>query len=282
MTGGNNGAQAGQSAWRDLRPRLISGAVLVAVAGLCISVGGWLYALLILAGMAGMAVEAARLFGLSVRDWRGGLYVAWALCAGFSAASGHWASFVLFCLLSFVFGGSLWALMCVIVLLGTALLWLRQDGVWPVLFVVGVVVASDSTAYVVGRIVGGPKLAPRISPGKTRSGAVGGLLGAMGVGALVAACSGAGGVAGGLVWGGLLGVAAQMGDLAESAMKRALNVKDSGTLLPGHGGLLDRFDGLAAAAPLAAGLAACAGGAGAFWLAGLHDILGGVFRFLPG
>lgn len=281
MTGGNT-AQAGQSAWRDLRPRLISGIVLVAVASLCIGFGGWLYGLLIIAGMAGMAVEAAGLFGLPVRHWRGGLYVVWAVCAGFSAASGHWASFVLFCLLSFVFGGPLWALMCVIVLAGTALLWLRQGGVWPVVFVVAVVVASDSTAYAVGRMVGGPKLAPRISPGKTRSGAVGGLLGAMGVGALVAACSGAGGVMGGLLWGGLLGLAAQSGDLAESAMKRALNVKDSGTLLPGHGGLLDRFDGLAAAAPLAAGLAACAGGAGAFWLAGLHDILGGILRFLPG
>lgn len=270
------------SAWRDLRPRLMSAAVLVAVAGTCIGLGGLAYDALILGMMGGMAVEAAALFGLSVKSWRGVLYLLWAVCAGLSAATGHWAYFSVFCISSLVFGAPLCAIMCVIILAGTALLWLRQGSFWPVLFVITVVVASDSSAYVAGRIFGGPKLAPRISPGKTRSGAVGGLVGAVATGGIVATLSGLGGVGSALVWGGILGISAQAGDLAESAMKRALGVKDSGKLLPGHGGLLDRFDGLVVAAPVAALVSVCAGASMPFWAAGTRTILRALAGHLPG
>ena len=270
------------SAWRDLRPRLMSAAVLVAVAGTCIGLGGLAYDALILGMMGGMAVEAAALFGLSVKSWRGVLYLLWAVCAGLSAATGHWAYFGIFCISSLVFGAPLCAIMCVIILAGTALLWLRQASFWPVLFVIAVVVASDSSAYVAGRIFGGPKLAPRISPGKTRSGAVGGLVGAVATGGIVATLSGLGGVGSALVWGGILGISAQAGDLAESAMKRALGVKDSGKLLPGHGGLLDRFDGLVVAAPVAALVSVCAGASMPFWAAGARTILRALAGHLPG
>lgn len=270
--------QPSASAWRDLRTRLMSACVLVLVAGLCIGMGGLFYDALILGVMGGMAAEAALLFGLSPRSWRGSVYVLWAIGAGLAAVTGRWDAFPVFCLASIVFGAQLCVVMCVIVLAGTALVWLRLDSVWPVLFVVAVVVASDSTAYLTGRLFGGPKLAPRISPGKTWSGSVGGLVGAVLCGCLIAALSGLGGVATAAVWGGVLGVVAQAGDLAESAMKRALGVKDSGTLLPGHGGLLDRFDGLVVAAPAAALVSLCVAAPAPFWVAGAHA----VFAFLAG
>lgn len=142
-----------------------------------------------------------------------------------------------------------------------ALLWLRAgpgSGPRAVLFVILVVWASDIGAYAVGRLIGGPLLAPGISPGKTWAGAIGGLSAAAAVGfaglhpasALVAAG---------------LGIAAQAGDLMESAMKRGFGVKDSGWLIPGHGGLLDRFDGLLTAAPAAAALALLAGRTALGW-----------------
>ena len=134
-----------------------------------------------------------------------------------------------------------------------ALIVLRRspDGFASVLFVFCVVWASDIGAYVVGRLVGGPKLAPAVSPGKTRSGAIGGLVAAVGVGLLFArGAQGDYGVA--ALAAGSLGVAAQTGDLLESAVKRHFGVKDSGNLIPGHGGLLDRLDAVLTAAPLAA------------------------------
>ena len=128
-------------------------------------------------------------------------------------------------------------------------------GSLSVFWLLAVVWATDIGAYAFGRMIGGPKLAPAVSPNKTWSGAVGGLICA------VLASSGL------LLWGyglqpmiGLataaagLSVISQIGDLFESALKRGYKVKDSGSLIPGHGGVMDRFDGLWAAAPGAAAL----------------------------
>ena len=148
------------------------------------------------------------------------------------------------------------------------LMWLRGDdgaGRANVLFLVLLVWASDIGAYIAGRLIGGPKLAPAISPSKTWAGAVGGLLAAALVGALVAVALG--GVAPGraaLVAAGF-GVASQAGDLLESWIKRRLGVKDSGRLIPGHGGLLDRLDGLLAAAAVAALLGIISGRGHLLW-----------------
>ena len=117
-----------------------------------------------------------------------------------------------------------------------------------ILFLLAVTWATDTGAYLVGRAVGGPKLAPKISPSKTISGAVGGLL--IGVGAAILIWSMTGGTIGAhLLFAAVIGsIGCQIGDLVESGAKRHFKVKDSGRLIPGHGGVLDRVDGLLAAA----------------------------------
>lgn len=112
--------------------------------------------------------------------------------------------------------------------------------------------ATDVGAYVSGRLIGGPRLAPRVSPNKTWAGLVGGMLAAGLAAAGVGVWGGLGPAWGLLPLGAGAAVVAQMGDLAESAMKRHFGVKDSGGLIPGHGGLLDRIDGFLTLAPLTA------------------------------
>lgn len=110
---------------------------------------------------------------------------------------------------------------------------------------------TDALAYFTGRALGHHALAPAVSPNKTREGAVGGLLGALAAGLVLGLT-----VLGFLPFGHvivlafLVAVFGQLGDLTESALKRSVEVKDSGTLLPGHGGVLDRFDALILAAPI--------------------------------
>jgi phosphatidate cytidylyltransferase len=147
-----------------------------------------------------------------------------------------------------------------------ALLWLRAGpaGLANVLFVLLLVWATDIGAYLAGRWLGGPKLAPSISPGKTRSGAVGGIVAAMAVGLAAAWISGV------APWRALavaaaLAVVAEAGDLLESRLKRYFGVKDSGASIPGHGGLLDRLDAVLTTAPAAALLAAMQGGGVELW-----------------
>ena len=136
-----------------------------------------------------------------------------------------------------------------------ALLWLRHQPVLgreTVLWLVICVWATDIAGYFVGSVVGGAKLAPRVSPGKTWSG----LIGAMVVTGLVSACFAAVIGEGGPLMLGMVGaifaIVGQMGDLLESHAKRRAGVKDSGHLIPGHGGLLDRLDGFIAVLVVAA------------------------------
>lgn len=115
---------------------------------------------------------------------------------------------------------------------------------WLVLLLLGTF-ASDTAAYVVGRAWGRHKLAPVVSPNKTREGAIGGLaIGTLANLALIALLGLPLGLGAAIVVGVLMNLAGQLGDLAESALKRGLQAKDAGGLIPGHGGMLDRADSL--------------------------------------
>lgn len=136
-------------------------------------------------------------------------------------------------------------------LAGLALIWMRdapEHGAMNVALVMLCVWATDIGAYFAGRRIGGPKLAPSISPAKTWSGLGGGVVASMIVAGTMHAVFG--GVAVGilLVTGAALAIIAQGGDLLESSIKRRFGVKDSGHILPGHGGILDRVDGVLASA----------------------------------
>lgn len=185
---------------------------------------------------AGMAVAAS---GLCLAAFAGFLVMIWAGHDGMERARG--VSQELFVAIFLIgFGGS--ALLAIAALGSPASL----IG-WLVL----VVCSNDIAAYFTGINLGGPKLSPFISPGKTWSGALGGLT----AGALIGALLGRTLLGAQCFWSGALLAAlvvafAQVGDLAKSYLKRLHNVKDSGKLLPGHGGVLDRVDGILAAGPI--------------------------------
>jgi phosphatidate cytidylyltransferase len=175
-----------------------------------------------LAAAAGAAVPAVFIALLGAAS-------VWGIAAGSAAPAPLWTA-----------AGTLWlGLPCV------ALLWVSQgeEGRFLILWLFAVVWASDVGAYAAGRALGGPRLAPLLSPNKTWSGALGGLLCAGLAGAGAAIIAGAPPVAAIALSVGL-SVAAQLGDLAESLAKRHFGTKDSGALIPGHGGLLDRLDSL--------------------------------------
>lgn len=149
-----------------------------------------------------------------------------------------------------------------------ALLWLASDpaaGRATLLWLFALVWATDTAGYVVGRWVGGPRLAPRWSPKKTWSGALGGLAAAGVVGAITSNILGFSTLSP-VFWVSMgLSVAAQLGDLAESAAKRHFGVKDASGLIPGHGGLLDRLDGMLAAVMVVAILTLVRGASPVMW-----------------
>lgn len=209
--------------------RIVSGLVLATLALALAYLGGVAFNLLLLAAA-----------GLMAYEWR-------RLCAG-GAPSGRtrlqWSAIGLVYI----------AAPCI------ALVWLRAEplGLETIMWLFAVVWATDIGAYFAGLGFGGPRLAPRISPHKTWSGLAGGVVCAAAVGAATAVLLGLPHLPR-LAFlsvlaflSALLALVAQAGDLWESMVKRRFHVKDSGTLIPGHGGLLDRLDGLMAAAPAVA------------------------------
>jgi len=246
---------------KDIAIRAASAGVLAPAAVLAIWGGGVWFSMLVFVAGCMLALEWARMS--EPRDWQSvGLTVAGGVLAPLIAA--HFGlmslSFVLL-----VFGAAVAGLVSHrrggegldaaygVLYLGwpcILLIWMRDlnsaQGLYWTVLVFAVAWAADILAYLVGSALGGPKLWPRFSPNKTWSGFIGGLLAGSIAGAVMAAWLDMGALT--ALWGGVLGLAAALatmgGDLWESALKRRFGVKDAGNLIPGHGGLLDRVDGL--------------------------------------
>jgi phosphatidate cytidylyltransferase len=139
--------------------------------------------------------------------------------------------------------------------IGIAPIALRSDsehGFVALVFLFAIVWTTDIVAYFLGRLIGGPKLMPRVSPKKTWSGAISGLAAAVLAAIVVARMAGLSGLSSIALVAAILSAVAQAGDLFESRLKRKFGAKDSGHLIPGHGGLMDRLDGFVFAAAVAA------------------------------
>ena len=243
--------QVGQ--WVDLKPRLISAAVMLAVGAVEIWLGGLSFLVLITALTAIMIWELARI--TAPEDARMALGLA-ALAALALILDEGWPSIPAYWLfpffgLAFVLTNRLHrvasAVMALAIMVaGHGLFVLRDEsGTAAILWLLGVVIMSDVMGYFAGRILGGPKFWPAVSPKKTWSGTIAGWIGAAAVGAgFVLAGHGNWTL---IVISPFLAFAGQLGDIAESWIKRRTGVKDSSNLIPGHGGVMDRFDALVGA-----------------------------------
>ena len=244
--------------------RVISALVLAALALGATVLGPWTFALLVIVSSTIVAWEWGRLVrgktfdGIAIIEAIGLAALVALLTLGrpdlaLIAAAATAAAIGFVGLSSGTLGWSI-AGLAYAALPASALIWLRSDesyGAIAVLYLFAVAWTTDTASYVAGTLIGGPKLAPRISPRKTWTGFI--------IGALVPALVG---YAFALAIGGTapfrlagvsvaLALACQAGDLLESAVKRRFGAKDMSQLIPGHGGLLDRIDGLLAAAVLA-------------------------------
>ncbi|MBO0740942.1 MAG: phosphatidate cytidylyltransferase [Hyphomicrobiaceae bacterium] len=250
----------------DFALRLASGVAMGAVAAACTLAGALPFAVLVVVVTLVLSWEWGRLVHGRGADLVIAVHVAAAGLAAVLAAAG----FVGLGLLTLAIG----AILALLLSLGTnslfsgfgvfyaglpavALIWLRSDsnlGLTAVTFLILIVVISDTAGFLAGRLLGGPKLWPLVSPNKTWAGVIGALAASSIAGALFSLAVAHGSAMRLATAGALLSVVAQAGDLLESAIKRRFGAKDASSLIPGHGGVMDRVDGLVAAAT-AVGLA---------------------------
>ena len=248
----------------ELNRRIVSAVILAMIAIAALWIGGWLFALFVI-GLAAIGLwEWTGICGAAEPLWlRTGLIATLALGLVLAhIGSLTWAVAVLSGTVAIALSMAYarwaygWAALGVVYVAipSIALIAFRQEGAAGlsiIIFVALIVWATDIAAYFGGRSIGGAKLWPRVSPKKTWSGAVSGLAGAIVVAVIFTLAAGVGSRTAALVLAILLSLGAQAGDLAESAFKRRFGVKDSGTIIPGHGGVLDRVDGLYVALALA-------------------------------
>jgi phosphatidate cytidylyltransferase len=251
----------------DFPQRLVSGLAMGAIAALCTVLGMMPFAVLVI----GVAMLLSWEWGRLVHGREGDMVIAVHAAAVGGAAVLAAFDKVGLGLLLLPIGAILATLLTLgrssvfsalgvfyVGLPAVSLIWLRSDpqlGLLAVFFVIVVVVTTDTAGFVAGRLMDGPKLWPRVSPNKTWAGMVGALAASSIIAALFWFAVPEGSAVRLAATGAMLSFVAQAGDLAESAIKRRFGAKDTSSLIPGHGGVMDRVDGLVAAAS-AVGLAA--------------------------
>lgn len=249
------------SKWSDLGLRSLSAAALIPAVIADVWVGGAWFSLLV--ALLGVLVALEWTTIVHRRDaLQFALHALAALCAVLLPMTAGLAAIAVVWVVSGVLamvqeGTGVWRFLGVpyASIPGIALVLLRSDGEMGALAILWVMVtvwAADTLAYFAGRIIGGPKLAPVLSPKKTWAGLGGAVAGSAMASVLFASLAGLGGVFSLALLAGSLAVVEQGGDLFKSAMKRSYGVKDSGNIIPGHGGIIDRVDGLIAVAIAAA------------------------------
>jgi phosphatidate cytidylyltransferase len=239
--------------WADLRVRVVSGVVLIALGAVATFEGGLFFRSMVLVVFSVMIWELAGMNASPHAPLHLGLAGVAALCLlALMTVLPPPAGLLVLVLppLGLLLtprrdAGLIAGYALLILLSGAGFLALRHQGALVFLWLVLVVVISDTLGYFAGRMLGGPKFWPRVSPKKTWSGTVAGWAGATLIG-LVFVASGAAGWSL-LIFSPLVAFAGQMGDILESWIKRRAGVKDASGLIPGHGGVLDRFDALVGA-----------------------------------
>jgi phosphatidate cytidylyltransferase len=239
--------------WHDLGPRLLSAAVIVAVIATGLYFGGYVFAIL-----------AAIVFGITYREWEqmvtlkplaplGMAMLGLLALAAVAYPTFGWLgviALIAIALLVATFGDKAvlpWRIGGLIFFGVVLIAVLAMRGYGPAGVVAGwylgiVIAFNDTGAYFVGRVIGGPKLAPAISPAKTWAGSIGGWVIGTLAGTLYWIIFTHSPWGYGLAFSAILGIVGQVGDLTESAIKRVFRVKDSGDIIPGHGGFMDRLD----------------------------------------
>ncbi len=246
---------SGRRSWADVGPRFASAMVLIAVTASALYIGSYFFAAIV-----------GAVYGGAYREWETMVsrapitplgYVLIALVAlsafafPFAGGVGTLALIGLGCLVALAMGREgVWWRIAGLLLFGVLIISIMamrgtgMAGVWAGVYLGTVVWMTDSAAFFTGRQIGGEKLAPDISPSKTWSGALGGLALGTGAGVLVWTIATDSPLWIGLVLSMSISILGQAGDLTESAIKRHFRIKDSGDIIPGHGGLMDRLDSL--------------------------------------